>query len=69
MKFGSLQLLTLQTVGDFCALQHTLTPLSHFTWPTTFCFPLCFHFVIIPLTIECGIFSSKEISRTDLLHR
>ncbi|CAI9560725.1 unnamed protein product [Staurois parvus] len=28
-------LLTLQTVGDFCALQHVLTPLCHFTWPTT----------------------------------
>ncbi|CAI9542237.1 unnamed protein product [Staurois parvus] len=29
----------------------------------------CFHFVIIPLTVDCGIFSSKEISRMDLLHR
>ncbi|CAI9559875.1 unnamed protein product, partial [Staurois parvus] len=32
-------------------------------------FPSCFHFVIIPLTVDCGIFSSKEISRMDLLHR
>ena len=29
----------------------------------------CLHFVIIPLTIDCGIFRSKEISRLDLLHR
>ncbi|CAI9550427.1 unnamed protein product, partial [Staurois parvus] len=28
-----------------------------------------FHFVIIPITVDCGIFSSKEISRMDLLHR
>ncbi|CAI9605273.1 unnamed protein product [Staurois parvus] len=31
--------------------------------------PSCFHFFIIPLTIERGIFSSKEFSRIDLLHR
>ncbi|CAI9558334.1 unnamed protein product [Staurois parvus] len=31
--------------------------------------PSCFHFVIIPLTVGCGIFISKEISRMDLLHR
>ncbi|CAI9547317.1 unnamed protein product [Staurois parvus] len=31
--------------------------------------PSCFHFVIIPLTADCGIFSRKEISRMDLLHR
>ncbi|CAI9567894.1 unnamed protein product, partial [Staurois parvus] len=30
--------------------------------------PSCFHFVIIPLTVDCEIFSSKEISRMDLLH-
>ncbi|CAI9557922.1 unnamed protein product, partial [Staurois parvus] len=29
----------------------------------------CFYFVIIPLTVDCIIFSSKEISRMDLLHR
>ncbi|CAI9539172.1 unnamed protein product, partial [Staurois parvus] len=28
--------------------------------------PSCFHFVI---TVDCGIFSGKEISRMDLLHR
>ncbi|CAI9540467.1 unnamed protein product, partial [Staurois parvus] len=31
--------------------------------------PSCFHFVIIPLTVGRGIFSSKEISQMDLLHR
>ncbi|CAI9548419.1 unnamed protein product, partial [Staurois parvus] len=31
--------------------------------------PSCFHFVIRPLTVDRGIFSSKEISRMDLLHR
>ena len=31
--------------------------------------PNRFHFVIIPLTVDCGIFRSKEISRLDLLHR
>ncbi|CAI9563186.1 unnamed protein product, partial [Staurois parvus] len=31
--------------------------------------PSCFHFVIIPLTVDHGIFSSKEISRMDFLHR
>ncbi|CAI9615368.1 unnamed protein product, partial [Staurois parvus] len=29
--------------------------------------PSCFHFVIIPLTVGRGIFSSKEISRIDFL--
>ncbi|CAI9606153.1 unnamed protein product [Staurois parvus] len=29
----------------------------------------CFHFVIIPLTVDQEIFSSKEISRMELLHR
>ncbi|CAI9564613.1 unnamed protein product, partial [Staurois parvus] len=32
-------------------------------------FPSCFHFVIIPLTVERGIFSSQEMSRMDLLPR
>ena len=27
-----------------------------------------FHFVIIPLTVDCGIFRSEDISRLDLLH-
>ncbi|CAI9541028.1 unnamed protein product, partial [Staurois parvus] len=31
-------------------------------------FPSCFHFVIIPLTDDRGIFGSKEISQMDLLH-
>ena len=31
--------------------------------------PNHFHFVIIPLTVDCGIFRSKEISQLDLLHR
>ena len=30
--------------------------------------PNHFPFVIIPLTVDCGIFSSEEISRLDLLH-
>ncbi|CAI9580129.1 unnamed protein product [Staurois parvus] len=32
-------------------------------------FPSCFHFVIIPLIVDRGIFSSQEMSRMDLLHR
>ncbi|CAI9546418.1 unnamed protein product [Staurois parvus] len=47
-------------------------PLCRFTWPTTFCVAVvrsCFHFVTIPLTADRGIFSSKEISWMDLLHR
>ena len=31
--------------------------------------PNRFLFVIIPLTADCGIFSSEEISQLDLLHR
>jgi len=31
--------------------------------------PNHFHFVIKPLTADCGIISSEEISRLDLLHR
>ena len=31
--------------------------------------PIHLHFVIIPLTVDCGIFRSEEISRLDLLHR
>ncbi|CAI9559585.1 unnamed protein product [Staurois parvus] len=39
-------------------------------WPTTLWLSCCcFHFVIIPLTVDRGIFSSKEMSRMDLLHR
>ncbi|CAI9570797.1 unnamed protein product [Staurois parvus] len=50
-----------------------MKPLCHFTWPTTSwpscccsqLLPLCY----ISLTVDRGIFSSKEISRMDLLHR
>ncbi|CAI9623563.1 unnamed protein product [Staurois parvus] len=31
--------------------------------------PNCFHFVIMPLAVDRGIFSGKEISQMDLLHR
>ncbi|CAI9603982.1 unnamed protein product, partial [Staurois parvus] len=31
--------------------------------------PSCFHFVIIPLTVDREIFSSKESSWMDILHR
>ncbi|CAI9564185.1 unnamed protein product, partial [Staurois parvus] len=31
--------------------------------------PSCFQIVTIPLTADHGIFSSKEISQMDLLHR
>ena len=31
--------------------------------------PNCSHFVVIPLEVDCGIFSSEEILRLDLLHR
>ena len=31
--------------------------------------PNHFHFVIMPLTVDCGIFRREEISRLDLLHR
>ena len=31
--------------------------------------PNRFHFVIIPLTVDCGIFRSEEISQLDVLHR
>ncbi|CAI9623399.1 unnamed protein product [Staurois parvus] len=31
--------------------------------------PSYFQFVITPLTVDSGIFSSKEISQMDLLHR
>ncbi|CAI9599462.1 unnamed protein product, partial [Staurois parvus] len=31
--------------------------------------PISFHFIITPLTADSRIFSSKDISRIDLLHR
>ncbi|CAI9544395.1 unnamed protein product, partial [Staurois parvus] len=51
-----------------CEFQHVLNPLCHFTWPTTL-WLCCFHFVLIPLTVDHGIFSSNEILEMDLLHR
>ena len=66
--------LTLQKVADLCALcaSASADPLCHFTWPTiswlSCCrsqtLPLCYN-----ITDSCGIFSSEEISRLDLLHR
>ncbi|CAI9613834.1 unnamed protein product [Staurois parvus] len=53
--------------SEHCALQHAMTPLCHFTWLAGV--PSCFHFVIIPLTVDHGILSSKEISQMGLLHR
>ncbi|CAI9552244.1 unnamed protein product [Staurois parvus] len=32
---------SMYTVGDFCALPHALTPLCHFTWPTTWWLSCC----------------------------
>ncbi|CAI9562328.1 unnamed protein product, partial [Staurois parvus] len=60
-----------------CVLQHALTPLCPHSvilcglplgdWVAVV--PSCFHFVIIPLTVDRGIFSSQEMSRMDLLYR
>ncbi|CAI9542002.1 unnamed protein product [Staurois parvus] len=57
--------------GLLCSVRFTplLTPLCHFTWPTTLLFPVAFHFVIILLTVDHGIFRRKEMSQMDLLHR
>ncbi|CAI9539751.1 unnamed protein product, partial [Staurois parvus] len=66
----------LQTVGYFCALCA-----SACTYPTLLfyvayhfmaellLFPVASTFVIIPVTVDCGIFSGKEISWMELLHR
>ncbi|CAI9623647.1 unnamed protein product, partial [Staurois parvus] len=51
-----------------CALQHALTPPYNFV-VTVAAVPSCFHFAIIPLTVDCEIFSIKDISWMDLLHR
>ena len=53
------------------AHQYPLTPLCHFTWPTTLwlsCCRLSIASTLLPLTVDCGIFRNKEISRLDLLH-
>ncbi|CAI9617083.1 unnamed protein product [Staurois parvus] len=50
----------MKIVGDFCA------PCALASVAVV---PSCFRFVIIPLTDDLGIFSSKEILRMDLLHR
>ena len=53
--------------------QHPLTPLRHFTWPTTWWLSCSssdrFHFITIPLTVDCGILRSEKVSQLDLLHR
>ncbi|CAI9548152.1 unnamed protein product [Staurois parvus] len=51
--------------------QRTRLPCSRVQWwlAELLFFPSCFHFGIIPLTVERGIFSSQEMSRMDLLHR
>lgn len=52
------------------ASQDLLTPLCQFTWPTTLWLSCCcFHSVIIPLTVDCGILRSEEVSPQNLLHR
>ncbi|CAI9615563.1 unnamed protein product, partial [Staurois parvus] len=62
-----------QTVGDFCTLcaSACANPALSFyvAYHLVAVVPSCFHFVIIPLTVERGIFSSQEMSRMDLLHR
>ncbi|CAI9546949.1 unnamed protein product [Staurois parvus] len=50
---------------------HSMMPSTHCcaNLKATTVVPSCFHFVINPLTADRGIFSSKEISQMDLLHR
>lgn len=59
--------------ADNNAPQHLLKPLCHFAWPTSSWLSCChspsLHFVRTQLTAHCGIFSSEEISQSDLLHR
>ncbi|CAI9559776.1 unnamed protein product [Staurois parvus] len=65
--------MTLQTIGDVCVLcasacaDHALSfyMACHFV-AELLLFPSCFHFVIIPLIVDRGKFSSKEISWMDL---
>ncbi|CAI9585869.1 unnamed protein product [Staurois parvus] len=49
--------------------EHVSTALESSGGLVTSVVPSCFHFVIIPLTVERGIFSSQEMSRMDLLPR
>ena len=58
--------MTLQKVSDLCASAFADHALSFYTVAV---FPHHFHFVIIPLTADCGIFRSEEILQLDLLHR
>ncbi|CAI9586590.1 unnamed protein product [Staurois parvus] len=59
-----------QTEKHDWSLQTTRLHCTRVQWrPLSFVFPICFHFVIIPLTVDRGIFSSKEIPWMDLLHR
>ena len=73
MKFGGLWRLTLQTVGDLCALRASASAVSFYVayhlWLSCCRSQSLFHFAIAPLTVDCGIFRSEEISRLDLLHR
>ena len=65
--------------AESCRPLHTMHLSIYWPHSVIFCgIPLCgwvavvpnhFHFVIIPLTADCGIFRSEEISRLDLLHR
>ena len=55
MKFGGLLRLTQQKVADLSGGVAVI--------------PNRFRFVITPLTVDCGIFRSEEISGLDLLHR
>lgn len=58
-------------IESWWPLHYPQHPLSDFVWPTLrgWVAVNCFHFVIKPLTADCAMFSSEEISRTDLMHR
>ena len=59
--------------SDFCALCASASADPALSFSVAYHFmavvPNRFHFVITPLTADCGIFSSEESSRLDLLHR
>ncbi|CAI9575987.1 unnamed protein product, partial [Staurois parvus] len=64
-----------QTVGDFCTLCASACADPALSLYVAYHFVaellnvhICFHYVI-PLTVDCGIFNSKEMSWMDLLHR
>lgn len=58
-------------IESWWPLHYPQHPLSDFVWPTLrgWVAVNCFHFVIKPLTADCAMFGSEEISRTDLMHR